>query len=244
MGLTYGSLFTGIGGLDLGLDRAGWSCLWQVEKDPYCRRILERHWPHVERFADVCDVQGSQLKPVDLIAGGFPCQPVSRAGVRRRRLDERWLWPEFARLLSDLRPRFVLVENVPGLLDGGMGDVLGSLAELGYDAEWDCVPASVVGAPQSRERIFVVAYPRGFNGLTWGELGPSLVRQHERQSRGLAGLPLAGRGESASAWLECEPRMGRMAHGIPFQMDRLRVLGAAVVPQVGEGVGRLIAVVA
>jgi len=168
---TFGSLFSGIGGLDLGLERAGWKCRWQVEIDPFCQKILSKHWPNVPKFTDVRQIKDGDLEYVDLICGGFPCQPVSIAGKRKGTKDERWLWPEFARIICMVRPRFVLVENVPGFLyplrEKGshrvigpppVEEVLGDLALLGYDAEWDCLRASDIGAPHKRERIFVVAY--------------------------------------------------------------------------------------
>lgn len=168
MNATFGSLFAGIGGLDLGLDRAGWSCKWQVEIDPYCLAVLQKHWPNVPRFGDVKTLTGDELESVDLICGGFPCQPVSCAGKKKGQADERWLWPEFARIIRMVRPRFVLVENVPGLLNANegraMGEVLGDLAESGYDAEWNRVSAASVGAPHLRERIFIVAYSK-YGGL-------------------------------------------------------------------------------
>jgi DNA (cytosine-5)-methyltransferase 1 len=161
---TVGSLFSGIGGLDLGLERAGWDIRWQVENDPYCQRVLAKHWPHVKRYGDIREVSGHELEPVDLICGGFPCQPVSLAGKRQGQADSRWLWPEFARLLRMVRPRVVLVENVPGLLIRGGVDVLNDLTALGYDTEWETLPAAAFGAPHIRYRIFIVAYaqcPRG-----------------------------------------------------------------------------------
>jgi DNA (cytosine-5)-methyltransferase 1 len=158
---TFGSLFAGIGGIDLGLERAGWECRWQVEIDSYCQAVLHKHWPDVPKFGDVKELGEGDLGSVELIAGGFPCQPVSQAGSRRAQADERWLWPQMERIVRLLRPGFVLVENVSGLLHRGMGDVLGGLAALGYDAEWDCVPAAAVGAPHLRDRAFIVAYPHG-----------------------------------------------------------------------------------
>lgn len=154
---TFGSLFAGIGGIDLGLERAGWRCAWQVENDPYCTRVLAKHWPDVPRHGDIRELDTDALGSVDLVAGGFPCQPVSVAGHRRGQLDERWLWPEFHRIIRDVGPRFVFVENVPGLLVRGMGDVLGDLAACGYDAEWDCIPAAAFGAPHLRYRVCIVA---------------------------------------------------------------------------------------
>ena len=156
--MTVGSLFSGIGGFDLGLERAGHEILWQVENDPYCQKVLAKHWPDIPCYGDIHDVGKHNLEKVDMICGGFPCQPVSVAGKRKGQDDDRWLWPEFGRLIRELRPRYVLVENVPGLLIRGMGDVLGDLAKLGYDAEWGCVSAASVGAPHLRKRIFIVAH--------------------------------------------------------------------------------------
>jgi len=155
------SLFSGIGGLDLGLERAGMTIVGQVEIDPWCRKVLAKHWPEVPRHDDVRTAMewwGGRRTP-DLVAGGFPCQPVSLAGKGLAQADSRWLWPSFAGIIRALRPRYVLVENVPGLLGRGMGDVLGDLASIGYDAEWDCVPAAFVGAPHIRNRVWVIAYP-------------------------------------------------------------------------------------
>ena len=168
---TFGSLFAGIGGIDLGLERTGWSCRWQVEIDPYCLAVLRKHWPNVPKFGDVKALTGEELEQVDLICGGFPCQPVSVAGKRKAQADERWLWPEFARIIRVVRPQFVLVENVPGILSANegkaMGEVLGDLAANGYDAEWNRVSAASVGAPHRRERIFIVGYNSDSDGCSW-----------------------------------------------------------------------------
>lgn len=155
--MTFGSCCAGIGGIDLGLERAGMTVRWQVEIDDFCNRVLAKHWPDVARFRDVRDVGAHCLERVDLIAGGLPCQPVSVAGPRRKQADERWLWPEFARVVSELQPAWVLVENVPGLRTAGLRDVLADLADLGFDAEWETFGAYEFGAPHKRERIFLVA---------------------------------------------------------------------------------------
>ena len=163
--LTYGSLFSGIGGIDLGMDLVGFDCAWQVEVDDYCRQVLETHWPGVPKYGDIYKVKGSELESVDIICGGFPCQPVSQAGKRVGVDDERWLWDEFYRLICEVRPRWVVAENVPGLLSANSGrafaGVLRDLAEGGYDVVWDVYPAGGsggVGAPHKRERIFIVAH--------------------------------------------------------------------------------------
>jgi DNA (cytosine-5)-methyltransferase 1 len=158
--MTFGSLFSGIGGIDLRLERAGMTYKWQVEIDEFCQKVLSKHWPSVPKRRDVKEFPPDPVDDwkVDLIAGGFPCQPVSLAGSRKGKEDERWLWPEFARVLRVLGPKYALLENVPGLLSLGFSDVLRDLAEIGYDAEWEVLPASAFGAPHKRERIFVVAY--------------------------------------------------------------------------------------
>ena len=158
---TVGSLFSGIGGIDLGLQRAGMEVAWQVEFDPWCREVLKKHWPDVPRFVDVREVGAHNLPPVDMFAGGFPCQDISNAGKRAGIQAERsGLWFEFARIIRELRPRYVLVENVGALLVRGMDAVLGELSASGYDAEWKCIPAAAVGAPHIRDRVWIVAYPR------------------------------------------------------------------------------------
>ena len=162
--LRYGSLFSGIGGIDLGFDLAGFECAWQVEIDDYCREVLEAHWPNTKRYSDIYKVKGTEVEPVDILCGGFPCQPVSLAGKRGGVDDERWLWDEFYRLICEIRPRWVVAENVTGLLSANSGrafaGVLRDLAEGGYDAVWDVFPAGGpggVGAPHKRERVFIIA---------------------------------------------------------------------------------------
>ena len=158
MQLTFGSLFAGIGGFDLGFERAGFQCRWQVEIDDYATQILEKHWPQVHRYRDVRECNASNLERVDCIIGGFPCQDISYAG-RGAGLDgERsGLFFEAIRLVRELQPRAIVLENVAALLTRGLDRVLGTLAEIGYDAEWHCIPAAAVGAPHIRDRVFVIA---------------------------------------------------------------------------------------
>jgi len=167
-GVNVGSLFSGIGGFDLGFERAGMRVSWQVELDPYCRGVLARQFPDAARFKDVREVGIRNLDPVDLLCGGFPCQDLSTAG-RGAGIDgaRSGLWSEFARIVRELRPRYVVVENVPALLTGKgkrwergpIGRVLGDLAEARYDAEWACLSAREFGAPHLRKRVWIVAYP-------------------------------------------------------------------------------------
>ena len=157
--MTFGSLFSGVGGIDLGLERAGMVCRWQVEIDPFCCKVLEKHWPGVKRYGDITQLDGRELEHVDLLAGGFPCQDLSQAGKRAGIEGTRsGLWFEFARLIGKLRPRWVLIENVPGLLvPGAMPRVVGELDRLGYVGIWLCLRASDFGASHLRKRVFLVA---------------------------------------------------------------------------------------
>lgn len=160
--MKVGSLFAGIGGFDLGLERAGFQTAWFCEQDEFCQRVLAKHWPDVPCYPDITELRGQDVEPVEILCGGFPCQDLSYAGQGAGIEGERsGLWSEYARLIGELRPQYVVVENVPALLTRGLGRVLGDLAALGYDAEWDCIPASAVGAPHRRDRIWVVAYPNG-----------------------------------------------------------------------------------
>src|SRR5687768_17296922 len=140
--MKFGSLFSGIGGIDLGLERAGMQCVWQVEIDVFCRKVLTKHWPNVTTFNDVREVGKHNLEPVDLIAGGSACQDISEVGSRRG-IDgpKSGLWREMCRIVCELRPQYVLVENVSGLLNRGIERVLGDLAAVGYDAEWSVLSA-------------------------------------------------------------------------------------------------------
>ena len=274
-----GSLFSGIGGLDLGLERAGMTVAWQSEIDPYACRVLAKHWPDVPNLGDITTIEWSEVEPVDVICGGYPCQPFSLAGVRRGESDPRHLWPHFAKAIRVLRPRWALLENVPGHLSLGFGQVLGDLAELGFDADWDCIPAAAVGAPHLRYRVFVVAHANGESepGVAVDALegprvmvpdanGHELRQQPVRVGRGSGASVVAVDGEERDVadadrqgpgercaeqggrrlTLECarrwtpEPDVGRVAHGVPHRVDRLRALGNAVVPQVAEYVGRRI----
>ena len=322
--MNVGSLFSGIGGLDLGLERAGMTVVWQSEIDPYASRVLAKHWPTVPNLGDITTIDWTTVEPVDVICGGYPCQPFSLAGVRRGDTDPRHLWPHFHRAVRHLRPRYALLENVPGHLSMGFGRVLGDLAEIGYDVEWCCIPAAAVGAPHLRYRIFAVAHRDGggqqvltqrhgepvedpadrhprrddADGLrddvadTTGRVGTDVTRRAETDGSQPLGRPRTGasgrsgrRGAAPRAglvgrpapemaqdvadpeidtigsglrqvdprtqtgrldvtepadggWWTVEPDVGRVAHGIPNRVDRLRCLGNAVVPQVAEWIGR------
>jgi len=164
--LTVGSLFSGIGGLDLGLEWAGFETKWFCEIEPFPQKVLKKHWPEVPIYNDVRQITTDTVIPVDVIVGGFPCQDISWAGLGRGidyNLSEQegtrsGLWWEMWRVIRDLRPRYVIAENVPALTHRGLDIVLGSLAQIGYDAEWQTISAASVGAPHIRERVFIVAH--------------------------------------------------------------------------------------
>ena len=155
--LTFGSLFSGIGGIDLGLERAGMKCRWQSEIDSYASRVLAKHWPNTPNLGDVTEIDWTNVERTDVVAGGYPCQPFSVAGRREGDTDSRHLWPYFATAIRVLRPRYALLENVSGHLSLGFGHVLADMAALGYDCRWDCIPAASVGAPHLRDRVFIIA---------------------------------------------------------------------------------------
>lgn len=158
-------LFSGIGGFSLGLERTGgFETVAFCEIDPYCRAVLRKHWPDVRQYEDVRELTAGQLRAdgivPDVICGGFPCQDISVAGKGGGIEAERsGLWREIARLAGELRPHYIIVENTAALLGRGLGRVLGDLATLGFDAEWHCIPASAVGAPHGRDRVWILANP-------------------------------------------------------------------------------------
>jgi len=241
---TFGSLFSGIGGLDLGLERAGMQCLWQVEIDDHATQTLEQHWPHVARFRDVRHVGKHNLTPVTLLCGGFPCQNISLAnttGIIGIDGPQSGLWSEFFRLICELRPTYVLVENVSTLLIRGMGRVLGNLASIGYDAEWQVLRASDVGAPHQRKRLFIVAYPHE-------ERRTPVLRGDISTFMGL--YPLWQTSETVDdVWdslTQLETRLGESSvcssyDGLSRHLEReLGGYGNAVVPQLAHYLGQCI----
>lgn len=160
--MKFGSLFSGIGGFDLGFERAGMQCAWQCEIDDKCRKVLAKHWPEVTVYDDVRSI-GRGVEPVDLVCGGFPCQDLSIAGRRAGLAGERsGLWHEFARVLAEVRPEWCVIENVPGLLSSNKGRdfavVLQGLVELGYRVAWRVLDAQYYGLAQRRKRVFVIGY--------------------------------------------------------------------------------------
>lgn len=257
MELTHLSLFSGIGGIDLAAEAAGFRTIAFVEQDRYCQAVLRKHWPDVPIFDDVRKVTVDVLKAhgitrVDLVSGGFPCQPFSVAGKRKGADDDRYLWPEMARVIREIRPRWVLGENVPGLLsiDSGrvFGGVVRDLAQMGYRVGWCVYGAGHVGAPHLRKRVFVVAYATGTGwrefdapaepeGLEFGSGRSPAARLHGRGEPGVGGdtdgLPswLDGRGWPAGPEEEQYPwEPPRITRGAKHRAARIKALGNAVFP--------------
>ncbi len=206
-------LFSGIGGFSLA---AEWTwgkeleIVYMVENDIYCQRVLKKQFPDTPIYSDIRDFKCGTFNGIDLVTGGFPCQDISIAGKGVGIEGERsGLWTEFKRIISEVRPKFALIENVPILTNRGLDRVLCNLAEIGYDAEWQCISASEVGAWHKRERIWIVAYPT--NSRT--------KRMYKRENL------------SHKRQWEFEPELGRVAHGISDRVDRLKSLGNAIVPQ-------------
>lgn len=230
------SLFAGIGGFDLGLGRANFHCVGQVEIDPYCQKVLKKHWPDVPIHDDIRTFDQKvwgEWGPIDLLCGGYPCQGFSLAGKREGENDERYLWPEFARCIREIRPRIALLENVPGHLSMGFGRVLGDLAEMGYDAEWGVLPAGAFGAHAPRSRLFVVAF--------CPDADSHRLQRREHRESGPWGT------ESFKALVQGEVQLsvsagsrGGVSDGIPNRIHRLRAIGNAIVPACAEYVGRCV----
>jgi DNA (cytosine-5)-methyltransferase 1 len=320
-------LFAGIGGFSLGLERTGgFETAAFCEIDKKAQLVLRKHWPNVPIFEDVSELSKEKLDAegvnIDVITGGFPCQDISLAGKGAGLEGERsGLWFQFHRLIKEIQPRYALIENVSALRSRGLDTVLRGLSEIGYDAEWHCIPASAVGAPHRRDRVWIVAYPNGSGpyasalpGVHQGEAGagardgePERLRgalasgavadaQHsagwavdpggcgvgrahngvcgrqeatgriaERsspvadsvRSRRSAGIPAQGYGQEGVSkiadhlgdrlgrwtggdYWSVEPDVGRVAHGVPNRVDRLKQLGNAVVPQIPQLLGHAI----
>jgi len=263
--LRVGSLFAGIGGLELGLEMTGhFKTVWQVEKDEYAAKVLAKHWPKVKRHDDVCTFPTNDHDwQCDVICGGFPCQDISYAGDGAGLDGKRsGLFYELARVVSQVGPKYVVLENVAALLTRGMGDVLGTMATLGYDCQWHCIPAASVGAPHIRDRVFILCHAN--------QHSQSISTQHDKKTQGMSEdladadckrqskQRMYGRriceeksqkrktdefvnsSQGNENHWHTEPNVGRVVDGVPSRMDRLRCLGNAVVPQVAQFVGEIL----
>ncbi|WP_241388739.1 DNA cytosine methyltransferase [Pseudomonas aeruginosa] len=233
------ALFSGAGGGILGGHLLGWRTVCAVEFEPYAASVLAARQNDgiLPPFPIWDDVRTFDGRPwcglVDVVSGGFPCQDISAAGNGAGIDGERsGLWREMARIVGEVRPRFVFVENSPLLVRRGLAVVLGDLTELGYDARWCVMGAADVGAPHQRDRIWIVANSAGEYGEARDSLVPGPHRRASSQPRRLPSHSMAARRWRGSIWPECPPGIHRMGNGIPFQVDRLERLGNAQVPRV------------
>ena len=239
--LTHLSLFSGIGGLDLAAEWAGFRTVGQCEWADYPTRVLEKHWPDVPRWRDIRTLtkesfyERTGLRTVDLISGGFPCQPHSLAGKRLGAKDERNLWPEFIRIVRELNPRAVIGENVPGILSTIHDDVCTDLESAGYKSWTFCFPAYAVGAHIERYRVAIVAISKSKSGL---QAYPQTIPAGEMRETWEGFMCRNWDCKTGTYWTVHKPPVFGMADGIPGGMDgrlkykeQMTALGNAVVPQ-------------
>ena len=205
---TFGSAFAGIGGFDLGLERAGWECKWQIENNPFCNKVLEKHWFDAKRYGDITEIDPTQLETVDLICGGFPCQDLSVAGKREGLSGERsGLFWELVRLIRGLKPQWLLIENVPGWLSSHEGEdfavAIKTLAECGYGLAWRVLDSQYFGVPQRRRRVFIVGY---FGAMCPPEIlfesegGEGNIKEGGKVGEGIVGPITPRLGGSGAGW--------------------------------------------
>lgn len=160
--MTHGSLFSGIGGFDLSAQWMGWTNVFQCEKDEWCRKVLGKNFPDVKRYSDIKEFNAKEYEgQIDVISGGFPCQPFSVAGKQLSKEDDRYLWPEMLRIIREIKPSFVVCENVPGIIKLALDTVLSDLENEGYTTETFIIPACAKNAWHRRDRIWIIAYAHG-----------------------------------------------------------------------------------
>jgi DNA (cytosine-5)-methyltransferase 1 len=281
--MKLGSLFSGGGLGDLGFLAAGLDIAWQCEIDEYCQSILELRYPESKKYRDIKSLKGDELEPVDIITGGFPCQPFSVAGKQKGKEDNRYLWPEMLRVIKECKPRWIVGENVPGIINLALDTVCADLETEGYEV-WPIVfPSHALGAWHKRDRLWIVGYSQhngSFETKDRGSvhesqeqikqdksiqfkgtsslptyvanpiIGPQGTAQREITNTGwpdniqdygnLMGSNLRDGSEALRRFWESEPAVGRVAHGMPNRVDRLKMLGNGQVPACTYVIGSMI----
>lgn len=251
--IRIGSLFAGIGGFEIGIERAipNAHTIWQVEQNTFCQSILRKHWPNATIYDDIRTVGAHNLQPVDIIIGGYPCQSTSIAGNKKGLQDENksGLWWHMHRIIGDLRPRIVIIENVANAIAVGGPEVVGSLANIGYNCEWSIISAKQFGAPHLRKRWFCVAYP---NGIGLREETNGRVNSIDGTRPQIQPGRSSGNESTQTYWQRTaipKSTICRMDDGISQGLDRatrrlhkeqLKALGNAIVPQCSEYIGQLV----
>jgi len=265
-------LFSGIGGFSYGLEKTGFQTVAFCEMDKYCKLVLQKHWKGIRIYNDVKEITKEKLEAdgvelPEIITGGFPCQPFSIAGKQKGTNDDRHLWPEMFRIIKELKPRWIIGENVRGIVniqDGMVFEtVCTDLESEGYEVQAFNIPAAGVGAPHRRERIWIVANSRRTlrQGSSIREKNENETRkedadQHQRSSsspepnvaNASAGrcasqkteVSTRGNGIEHQSWWQSEPDVGRVAHGVPGRVHRLKALGNSIVPKIAEEIGKAI----
>lgn len=246
--MNVGSLFSGIGGIELGFERAGFKTAWFIEVDKFCQKILRKNFPKVPIYSDIRKINWKELPKVDILTGGFPCQDISIAGKNKGIKGKRsGLWGYYIQAIRDIQPRYAIIENVAILAKRGLNTILRDLAKAGYDAEWYCFTASEFGAPHKRERLFIIAYPNKIrrNNSIYFEQDHEISSNQEwnTQKDWETWRDLAFRTSKnirTSKWKDNHARVCGMDNGIPNWMDRIGSLGNSVVPQIAEYISRRI----
>ena len=217
--MTLGSLFDGISGFPLAASWCGIETKWISEIDEYCLKVSKKNFPNARQYRDIRELSNPEY--VDIISGGFPCQPFSVAGKQQGKEDNRYLWPEMLRVIGEVRPRFVIGENVTGIIDLALDEILTSLENIGYKTETFIIPACALNAWHRRDRVWIFSY----TSCSRLKAGPELqIRKEE--------FELVRSSSITNDYWSIEPELGRVANGIPNRVDRLKALGNAIVPQV------------
>ncbi|MEN6569032.1 MAG: DNA (cytosine-5-)-methyltransferase [Rikenellaceae bacterium] len=261
--MRHGSLFSGIGGFDLAAQWIGWENVFQVEWDEYCQKVLAKNFPNVKRYGDIKEFNGSEYRgAVDILSGGFPCQPFSVAGKRKGKEDDRYLWPEYLRVIREIKPAYVVGENVLGIINMELDNIITDLESEGYVTEQFIIPAIGLEARHKRYRLWIIAYaksiwPRRLQNKSQEEGTQDSTKLFRELCRNISdsdserGCSRDSTGQyannawelSASKRFRCwdiEPSVGRVANGIPRRVDRLKGLGNAIVPQVAYEIFKVI----
>lgn len=236
--MTHGSLFSGIGGFDLAARWAGIDTIWMVEKDAYCQKILSKNFPGVPIYDYVQRVDKNILAKPDIISGGFPCQDVSIINLFAQKLHGKrsGLWSEYYRLINELQPRYIIIENVAALVNRGLENIVKQISEIGYNTEWKTITASQVGAFHKRERVWVIAYPNSFGFLKVFEKFQNIFIEKasgKKREEWILFYNVSARNYKIEHWEKLANIICRNDDGIPGELDanRLRGLGNAIVPQ-------------
>lgn len=258
--LSHGSLFSGIGGFDLAAQWMRWNNIFQVEKNDWCRKVLAKNFPKTERFSDIKNFTGYEYtKRIDVISGGFPCQPFSVAGQRKGKEDDRYLWEEMLRVIATIKPTYVVGENVTGIIGLALDTVLSDLEAQNYTTETFIIPACSKNAWHRRNRVWIIAYANNLSDIRttrkhegksfekrlqkWNKMEQPTITSDvwifantndtvcEEQRKSITDETELF-APKCSSWWETEPGVGRVVDGLPGRVDRLKGLGNAIVPQV------------